>query len=184
MRSGTRGARRARGHPVGGGRAAVPRRGGASAPPSGCWTSSPDSVSPTRTSRRPPDGSRRGGRAPGPDPTRTRPTVLLYAHYDVQPPLDDGGMADPALRAHRSGRPLVRPGRRRLQGQHRHAPARPAGARRRRAGEPEAGGRGVGGTGHRRARGVRRRATPTCSAPTPSWSATPATPPWATRRRP
>ena len=48
--------------------------------------------------------------------------------------------------------------------------------------EPEARRRGLRGAGHRRARGVRRRRTPTCSAPTRSWSATPATPRSATRR--
>ena len=93
-------------------------------------------------------GLRRPG---GPDRAALRPLRRAAAPRRVR-------LADPAVRAHRGGRPLVRPRRRRLQGQHRHAPRRPAGARRRRAGQPEAGGRGIGGAGHRRSRGVRPEA--------------------------
>ena len=58
------------------------------------------------------------------------PTALLYAHYDVQPP--GPGEADkPALRAHRTRRPPVRPRRRRRQGRHHHARRRAHGPGRR-----------------------------------------------------
>ena len=68
------------------------------------------------------------GHAPGPEGA---PTVLLYCHYDVQPPLGEDAWETPALRAGRARRPLVRPRRRRLQGQRRRAPDRAARARRR-----------------------------------------------------
>ena len=92
------------------------------------------------------------------------------------------GVEHAAVRTPRGRRALVRPRRRRLQGQHPHAPRRAARARRGRSRQPQTRGRGV-----RRGRapaGWRRSSppTPSCSAPTPSWSATPATPRSATRR--
>ena len=64
------------------------------APPSGCSTASPRSASPTPGSNETADGSDAvvGSRPCGrPD----APTVLLYAHYDVQPPLDDAAWETP-----------------------------------------------------------------------------------------
>ena len=72
------------------------------------------------------------GHAPGPEGA---PTVLLYCHYDVQPPLGEDAWETPVVGADRARRPLVRARLGRLQGQHRHAPhgaARAAAAQRRR----------------------------------------------------
>ena len=69
-----------------------------------------------------------------------------------------GRLAHAAVPPHRGGRPLVRPRCSRLQGQPPHAPHRPARARRRPSGPPQAGRRGIRGAGHRRPRGVRPRA--------------------------
>ena len=88
------------------------------------------------------------------------PTVLLYAHYDVQPPLNEDAWRTPPFAADRGGRALVRPGYRRLQGQHPHASDGAAGLRRRGAGQSEAGHRRIGGARHRRPGGVRARSIP------------------------
>ena len=64
------------------------------------------------------------------------------------------------VRADRARRPLVRPRRGRLQGQHRHAPhgaARAQAGQRRLPVRDQADLRGLRGAGHRRARGVRAR---------------------------
>ena len=85
---GTGRARRVRGHPVGGRRAAVPARGVRQGRPVGARQ-----VRRARIRRCPSRARRPTAPTPwsarGPAPIRTRPTVLLYAHYDVQPPLDD-----------------------------------------------------------------------------------------------
>ena len=60
------------------------------------------------------------GHARGP---QGAPTVLLYFHHDVQPPLDEDAW-EPGLGADRAGRSLVRARHGGLQGQHRHAPDR------------------------------------------------------------
>ena len=173
---GTRRARRARRPAVRGRPAPVPRRGVRARRPVGAATSSPRSASPTPVWRRPPTaamavvGSRPGADPEAPHRAALRPLRRAAAAGRRR-------LAHAAVRADRGGRALVRPRCRRLQGQHRHAPRGAARPRRRHPGQPEARRRGIRGAGHRRARGVRPRPTPTCCAPTRSWSATPATPP-------
>ena len=163
--------------PVGRRPAAVPAGGVRARRRSGCSTPSPTPGSTDlRLDRRRRTAARRCT-ASGPGPAGA-PTVLLYAHYDVQPPLDDAAWRTPPFELTETRRPVVRARGGRLQGQHRHAPDRAARARRTTVpGRPQADRRGLGGAGHRRSGGRyvpdRRR---TCCAPTRSWSATPATP--------
>ena len=85
------------------------------------------------------------GEAPGPEGA---PTVLLYCHYDVQPPLGDDEWEHAGLRARRARqRPLVRPRRGGRQGRPDHAPDRAAGAPGAASGHRQAARRGLGGAG-------------------------------------
>ena len=103
-----------------------------------------------------PDGSMAvHGHAPGPEGA---PTVLLYSPLRRAAAARRGRLDVAGLGADRARRPLVRPRRGRLQGQHRHAPHRAARAqagRRRLPVRHQDHLRGLRGAGHRRPRGVR-----------------------------
>ena len=157
---GTGGARRARRHQVGGGRPAVPPRGVRARPRSGCSTSSPSSASPTPTSSETPDGSDAVvGSRPGPDPDAPDRAALRPLRRAAA--ARRGGLAHPAVRADR-GRTAAgtagAPPTARATSSCTSLALRALGDDV--PGEPEARRRGVRGAGHRRARGVRRRATP------------------------
>ena len=133
MPPGARRAGRAGRHPVRRRPAPVPARGVRARRAVGARRRSRSSASPTPAWRRPRTaatavvGSRPCADPDAPDRAALRPLRRAAAARR-------GRLAHAAVRADRGGRPLVRPRGRRLQGQHRHAPHRPARPRRRRPG--------------------------------------------------
>ena len=152
--AGPRRAGRAGGDPVGRRPAAVSRRRSAPGPPSGSLDAFRRVGFADVGLHETADGSKAVvGSRPCGDPDA--PTVLLYAHYDVQPPLDDDAWRTPPFELTEvDGRWFGR-GAADCKGNIvMHLTALRA-LGRRRAGQPQAGRRGVRGAGHRRARGLR-----------------------------
>ena len=110
------------------------------------------------------------------------PTVLLYAHYDVQPPLDEAKWRTPPFELTEVAGRWYGRGTADCKGNIRaHLTALRA------LGDqvPVNLKLVVEGSGDYRSPGAASSpGTPTCCAPTRSWSATPGTRPWATRPSP